>query len=191
MNVKDDIRYLEQKLTGLLGKMSYKPYKKACTGKYCGYYDFGLEFEDGTSYFISLGREYYHKHLVEKVGMYQYYHDNLEYLSKRTKEVIERDNRQAAALGLSPLDFIELNLQNFKGSTNLFWIGVRFKQDGHWFWETETTFFYACRGVGINDEKSVDVYFDSLLNRPDGKLGGINEIETGNFKRIFLGYLRR
>lgn len=39
MNKTEHIHQLEQTLTVLLGKQNYTHYKRACTGKYRGYYD--------------------------------------------------------------------------------------------------------------------------------------------------------
>jgi len=65
MNKKERIKQLEQTLTELLGKKDCTQYKKACTGKYRGYYDFGLTFEDDSHCFISLGKKYYLERLIK------------------------------------------------------------------------------------------------------------------------------
>lgn len=193
MTKSEQIKQLEQTLTKLLGKNNYIEYSKACTGKYRGYYDYGLEFEDGAKYYISTGRQYYFERLTEKVEMYQYFHDNYEYLEQRVKEIIERDNRQAAKLGLEPVEFISLHMINTKNKyyDYLFWIGIKYKQYGIDFWYTDTNFYYACCGVGFNDEKSVEVYFDKKINRPDEKLGRFNDFDNEKYASIIMGCLHR
>ena len=190
MKKSEEIKQLEQRLTGLLGKKTCTEYKRACTGKYRGYYDYSLIFDDGSKCFISVGKEYYLKCLQEKVEMYQYFHDNREYLERRTKEIFERDNRQAAELGLSPVEFISIDMMTEKDSDYIFWIGVRYKQNGLVFWHTDTEFCYACRGVGFNDEKSVEVYFSEKINRPDDKLGMLKDFDKNKYYCIMMGYLR-
>lgn len=189
MSKEVNIKKLEQSLTELLDKKSYIHYKRACTGKFRGTYDYGLTFEDGTKYFISNGKKYYLNHLTDAVKMYRYFHENREYLSRRTKEIIDRDNKQATSLGLKPVEFIDLNLKTADDGYNLFWIGFDYRHDGILYWKTETTFFYACRGIGLNDEKSVDAYFIERINRPDNKLGGLEEFAHKDFSKILLGYL--
>jgi len=193
MKKLEQIKQLEQKLTELLGKKIYTKYKKACTGKYRGYYDYGLEFEDGTQYYISTGKQYYFERLTESVQMYQYFHDNRKYLENRTKEVIERDNRQAVELGLSPIEFISLYMiTENKKSDNLFWIGFKYKQHGLIFLHIETRFFYACRGIGLTNSgnNSVENYFDEYLNRSDDELGGLKDFNKNKYSAIVMGYLQ-
>lgn len=189
MNTAERTQQLERTLTELLGKMQYTHYKRPCTGKYRGYCDYGLTFEDGTSYFISLGKQYYLRNLTDTVEMYQFFHNNQDYLTRRTQEVIERDNRQATALGLSPIEFVRLELETGKDAHNLFWVGFIYKQNGLLYWHTNTDFHYACRGVGFNEEKSVEVYFDKLVFRADDRLGCIRELGSRAFTTILLGCL--
>lgn len=191
MNKTMQSEMLEQKLAELFGKRNCTPYKKPCTGKYRGYYDYGLAFDDGTSIFISLGREYYLRNLSEKVEMYQYFHDNKEHLTRRTMEVIERDNKQAVQLGLKPIEFVRLSLETNVDSFNPFWIVLVYRQNGEQFRHADTIFYYACLGVGLNDEKSVDAYFDKLVDRPDSRLGRLDQLGQQDFNAILLGYLHK
>ncbi len=191
MNQAERTKKLEQTLTKLLGKTRFTHHKRACTGDCRGYYDYSLMFEDGTMFFISMGRKYYLRNLADAVRQYQYFNDNREYLTRRTKEIIERDNRQAVSMGLSPIEFVSIGMGALAGSNNPFWYGIYYKLHGYTLWDTETIFFYACRGVGINAEKSVDAYFNEKVNRPDSDLGGIDYIGSDSCTHIFLGYLHR
>jgi len=122
--------------------------------------------------------------------MYQYFHDNREYLEQRTKEVVERDNRQAAELGLHPIEFISIYMMTEnKNSNNLFWIGFKYRQHDRVFWHTDTEFHYACRGVGLNEGDSVEAYFKEKRNRPDDKLGLLKKFDKNKYITILMGYL--
>jgi hypothetical protein len=107
-------------------------------------------------------------------------------LSRRTAEIVERDNRQALSLGLSPVKLIAVDI--FDGYK--LWIGLQMEQNGVLFRYYETSFYYACRGVPLGDNSVVD-YFEQLINRPDGSLGGLDRWGKEPFSKILLGYLHK
>jgi len=188
MTKSEQTAQLEQTLTKLLGKNHYTKNKNSCKN---GRNEYGLEFEDGTKYFISMGKKYYFTRLAGTVEMYQYYHDNIEYLEQRVKEIIDRDNRQAVELGLQPIEFIslEMNTVDINHWSYLFWIGIKYKIHRVVLWHIDTELHYACRGIGLNKEKSVEVYFQEKINRPDENLSGINRLNKRNGNTIILGYI--
>jgi len=174
---------MEQRLAGLLNKKSCIRTKRACTGKYRGKYDYGLLFEDGSSLFISLGWSLYEKRLQEKIEYYQYFRDNHAWLTEQVQKVIERDNRQAAVLGLAPITFIRLELIEEKADSYAFWVRAVLEQNGVRFDKLETNFYYACLGFETEE------YFEKKINRPNEKLSVAHHSEPTNPTAIIFGYL--
>jgi len=183
MTKKQELEQLEQQLTLLLNKKSYVPIKKACTGKYRGFYDYGLKFQDGTQMFISCGRKRYEADLRDLVAQYTYFREKHVWLEEQVRLIVERDNRQAVALGLEPIKFIHLELIEAETGGYEFWPRIVLERKGRQFTKLETMLKYACLG-----HKTVE-YFSKMQIRPDKKLGNIKEQEHKGYNAIVLGYL--
>jgi len=183
MNKKQEIEDLERQLMLLLNKKSYICTKRACTGKYRGYYDYSLMFQDGSQIWISCGRKRYEPELRDKVSKYTFFRNNHAELEEQTRRMIERDNRQAAALGLAPVKLIRLELIEEKTNNYAFWVRAILEQNGRQFSKLETMFKYACLGYCTYE------YFAEKQNRPDEALGGLKDLGLKSFSAIIFGYL--
>ena len=186
MSKKAELQQLEQDLTGLLGKKSPIRIKTPCSGKYRGYYDYGLRFGDGSNMYISLGFRNYPLKLKSKVEEYSYFRNNLPYLESKVRSVIDRDNRQAETMGLSPIEFVSLSLVTDPHDTHIFWIELVYRIKGLDIdlRYRETSLYYACLGCHTEE------YFEKKINRPDDKLGSLKEADSKKFSIILLGCLR-
>lgn len=177
---------LERRLTMLLGKKSYRHHKTPCRGKYKGYYDYSLLFEDGSREAISTGRRGYLRNLEKAVEEFQYYRDHHIRLEALTRQVMERDNRQAVTLGMEPVYLEGIELQN----TGIgFWAVARVRHMDQIHIHQETNFKYACMGISLRSDDP-EGYFMEQLARPDDKLGDYRG-EAGNRAAcILFGHVR-
>jgi len=192
MNKTEYTKSLEERLTKLLGKESYEPYKKTCTGKYRGYYDYGLRFDDEVTLFVSVEKKYYLRNLLEEIDGYQYFRDNHENLKNLTRQIIERDNQEAIQLGLTPIDFVDIQLRTewpgYGGYA--FWIGLIYDLEGSVREHLNTNFFYACKGISIGSDDPL-AYFKDNINRPDKKVPTNGGLEPEDINVILLGCLHK
>lgn len=181
---KTEAQSLEQELTSLFGKKSAVRTKCACRGDYRGSYDYSLVFDDGSMLYISTGMTNYLKNLKEATEGYRFFKDNLPYLKEKVCKVIERDNRQAVALGLHPIEFVDLHLVTDPRDFQAFWPELVVRVCGVELPYKETMFYYACVG------HHTKWYFDEKLNRPDEKLGGLNRLGKECYSTIIMGSLQ-
>jgi hypothetical protein len=183
MSKKQEIQRLERQLANLLGKMSCVRTAWACRGKSRGRRDYGLTFDDGSYIFISRGYADYAEKLCETIAEYRYFRTNHARLADQIRLMIERDNRQAAALGLAPVEFVRLELNVEKTDAYVFWTQTILRHNGGTFCKRETMNNYACLGY------KTDEYFTKKINRPDDALGSLEEFGKKDFVAIIFGYL--
>jgi len=183
MKSKSEIKQLEEQLTALLRKKSYVRTKSACRGKYRGLYDYSLRFQDGSRIWISCGWKRYETELQKSVEQFSYFRENHTWLEEQIRLMIERDNKQAATLGLETIKLVSLELIEEPVRDYEFWVRVILEQSGRQFPKLETNFNYACLGF------RTDEYFTKKLNRPDEALGRVRELGQKEFLAIIFGYL--
>lgn len=181
---REEMARLEQELVSLFGKKSVVRKKCACRGDYRGRYDYSLVFDDGSTLYISTGMTNYLKNLREETEGYRFFKDNLPYLKEKVCEVIERDNRQAVALGLHPIEFVDLHLVTDPRDFHSFWPELVIRVSGVELPYKETMFYYACVG------HHTKVYFEEKLNRPDDQLGGLSRLGKEHYSIIVMGSLQ-
>ena len=173
---------LEQELATLLGKTDPQRIVSACHGDYRGTYDYSIRFGDGSSIFIGNGGAWYLEKLKRKVEEYQYYRNNQNELKEKVKEIILRDNIQSAALGLSPVEFVDIELITEPTDHYTFWIQLVYRLDGVMLRYKETNLFYACMGI------RTEAYFAEKIHRADDRLGCRERVDNGEAITILLGY---
>lgn len=181
---REEMARLEQELVSLFGKKSVVRKKSACRGDYRGKYDYSLVFDDGSMLYISTGMTNYLKNLREETEGYRFFKDNLPYLKEKVCEVIERDNHQAVALGLHPIEFVDLHLVTDPRAFHSFWPELVIRVSGVELPYKETMFYYACVG------HHTKVYFEEKLNRKDDQLLGLNRLGKEHYSIIVMGSLQ-
>lgn len=173
---------LEQELATLLGKTEPQRIVSACRGDYRGTYDYSIRFADGSGIFIGNGGTWYLEKLKRKVEEYQYFRNNQNELKEKVKEIIRRDNIQSAALGLSPVEFVDLELITEPTDHYAFWVQLVYRLDGVTLRYKETNLFYACMGI------RTEAYFAEKIHRIDACLGCKERVNNGEAITILLGY---
>lgn len=108
----ENIKETEARLTKLLGKKSYEYSKRHCTGKWRGTIDYSLQFEDGTSIFISNGKKYYQRNLLEYITHFEYFHTHKEELEEWIKTIIKNDNHTAVWQKLPLIELIGIRIDD-------------------------------------------------------------------------------
>lgn len=182
----EQIARLEHKLTMLLGKKSFWHRKARCSGKYRGYYDYSLVFEDGSRQFIAMGRRAYLDGLLKIVRGYEYYRNHHDRLEELTRQVLERDNRQAIALGLEPVALERVELQDTGIDS---WAVARITHMGKVHIYMETHFNYACMGASVGSDDP-EAYFKEKISRPDEMLRDFQQQARNRNACIMFGYVR-
>lgn len=170
------IAQLEHRLTMLLGKKSFWHRKTPCGGKDRGYYDYSLVFEDRSRQFITRGRKPYFEKLAKLVREYEYYRNHHQRLEEMTRQVLDRDNRQAVALGLEPVALERIALQDMGIDS---WAAARIHHMGKAHVYKETRFNYACMGISIGSDDP-EAYFKEKISRPDEMLRDFFDQQSGN-----------
>lgn len=182
---KNEIVLLEKELTELLGKQNGTRRKRPCTGKFAGHNDYGLEFEDGSSFYIGLDMKGYLRNLRDQTAGYRFFRDNYGALKERVRMIVERDNRQAVKLGLAQIEFVDLELITEPRDSYAFWVQLVYRFCGVELRYKETGLFYACLGHGTEE------YFEKHINRSDEELGLLRHLGKENYTAILLGCLMK
>lgn len=182
----EHIARLEHRLTVLLGKKSFWHRKVPCSGKYRGYYDYSLVFEDGSRQFIAMGRKAYLEGLAKIVRGYEYYQNHHDRLEELTRQVLERDNLQAVALGLEPVTLDRIELQDMGIDS---WAVARITHMGKVHIYKETHFNYVCMGTSIGSDDP-EAYFKEKISRPDEMLRDFSQQSENRNACIMFGYVR-
>jgi len=116
-------------LCNLYGKEFDKITKQPCRGKWKGTTDYGLQFKDGSTKFISNGIKYFDEFIQQEIEQLNYFLQNKDALKKQVSK----------STGLN-VDNFDLVIHN--NGLSIGWICIQVDGKNY----TETSFTYFCKG---------------------------------------------
>jgi len=176
---------MEKQLTTLLNKKKHTHKVKMYKKKKGYYFTYSLEFEDCTDIRICDGYENYEEELEKTVAKYIYFRKNHSWLEEHVRQMVERDNRQAVSLGLSPIRFIRLELVDGKTDKCKFWIRAVLELNNREFSEFEIVLNDACLGIGTEN------YFNRKINSVNGEEWYFEKHGYSDCNTVVFGYPRK
>lgn len=127
-----------------------------CTGKYRGYRDYSVQFDNGVEFFITMGAKHFKEELEERVNLYSNFQEKKQAILQEFVKVMESDRDKANLLGLK--GYKVLDIDYMKSGHHIGWFYITIEVEGKVINHMETNTSYAIRSLANGNE--VDLHRD-------------------------------